>query len=347
MKRWLTALGALAMTNIGCTNIVLDPVDPGTTDAGATPTALAIRAGEWVPPAPDFSPLWLNPLHGPLDPDALILFFDNRALETCAAPVDPAPTSMPPCDPPVVFDQILLAIPPELDRPGLIDLSDLRILATENEWSPCIGGTGEGNRGFRGTLEIVSSDATSVSVKLRVAQPGSGPKGGLVSVGGWVDLSGDYTALRCGSAPPASPPIPAIAILGSKLPPPPSDTAPIDPTALYFFLGSATESCTDPWSSLTCTATSRTTFSLPAALQTTGTTNLSDPMLASTYAYSESKTTDCTAASDVVDTGTFSQGTLNVLSIDAGAASLQIYGSNTWTHDVFDADGLYTATICP
>jgi hypothetical protein len=235
----------------------------------------------------------------------------------------------------VAFSQMILMIPPALDRPGLIDLTDTRIGAYESVWESTCGGGSGNTPGFRGTLEIVSSEATTLSVKLQVG----------VHQAGWPLLDGDYTVLRCGAPPPVTPPSAAMAVLGSNLPAPPGGPAP-DPTALYLFMGTAAETCQDPWSSNDCTQTSRVMLSLPAALQMPGIINLSDPAIAATYDDSRDPPYACTAYDHIG--GTMPNGTIEILSIDASGLSFKIYGSHIDNGSGgFNADGLYAASICP
>lgn len=342
MKRWLTALGALAMMNGGCAPIVLDPFGTGSEGAPAVVvSALAIRAGD-APPSLGYA----------LDPDALVILLTNGLTRGCAAPVGapwgPTHEEPPPsCDGSTEFWRFTVVIPPDLDRPGLIDLASLRIFTHIQTWRDvCVGASGDGwGPGlFPGTLEIVSSDATSVSVTLRNGTL----QGGVAIMSPTEDLpafEGEYTAQRCGAAPPPPPPSPALAILGSKLPTPPSGSPPVDPTALYFFLGTGAQSCADPWADLACTGTSRTMFTLPAALQTPGTLDLTEPSLAAAFTASLNPP-GCNPLYDV-STGTFPQGTLEILSLDASGASLHLYGADSVPLGYFDADGLYAATMCP
>lgn len=185
MKSFVMAIGVLAIVSVGCEEIVFIPVldgehpsdpdsPPPPDDDPPVPSAIAIRAGE-LPP--DFN-FWT-----PEDPDTLLLVF-NSDVQECPPTVIEAT-----CDNAPIW-QLILALPPELDTPGLIDLSDDRIrfyeTLSENA-NGCLFGFGRGFLGYRGTLEIISTDETSLFVKLRGAGMGD-------------QASGDYTVQRCGAA---------------------------------------------------------------------------------------------------------------------------------------------------
>src|SRR5262249_50833509 len=153
--------------------------------------------------------------------------------------------------------------------------------------------------GFRGTLEIVSSDAASLSVKLK-----EGP------AQGWPDLDGDYTVLRCGAAPPVSPPSPAMAVQGAKLPAPPSGPVP-DPTSPYLFLGTAPQGCQAPGTPIVSPQPPGVPLSPPAAMQQPGFLTLSAPPTAATYAKSGAPPVACTAFDHI--TGPLPNGTIEIL----------------------------------
>ncbi|XXX77548.1 hypothetical protein WMF30_02070 [Sorangium sp. So ce134] len=199
MKRFIVSLGMLAIASAGCDEIVFvpeldwtDPSDPGSTPPDTPPNpedadppvpgAVAVRAGD-VPPDFGFG-MWD-------DPDTTLLIFDSDAQE-CVPTVIQAT-----CDNAPIW-QLILSIPPEIDlgTPGLIDLTDKRISfreALSEDRSGCAFGGGVGAlSGYRGTLEIVSSDETSLLVKLR----GAGMNG---------QGNGDYTVERCGAPAPSAP----------------------------------------------------------------------------------------------------------------------------------------------
>ncbi len=116
-----------------------------------------------------------------------------------------------------------------------------------------------------------------------------------------------------------------------------------DPTALYLFLGSGTQTCADPLSSLGCTGAYRLTLKIPAALQQAGTLDLSDPQLAASIEVAPDGPASCMSS-----TGSFTQGTLTIASIDASGISFSLYQSLVATSSgTAEADGLYQATVCP
>jgi hypothetical protein len=272
------------------------------------------------------------------DPDSLVLFFSSD-IQECSDPVlaHRCVGSSP-------FWQTVVAIPPELARPGLIDLRDHRIIGYSHvsviDGSlDCGGGEGFGPI-LSGTLEIISSGPSSLSVKLR---------DGVKNVGGAV-IDGDYTAQLCGVPPLNSTPTPALAIRGADLPPAPGSTPPggdatPDPDTLFVVVGTLPSTCQDPWSSTNCTTGSRLAFSLPLALQQPGLLDLSDPAIAATYTV----TGPGSAATCDQPSGAFVGGTIEILSSDANGLSFEVYGSHS---DVpgggtVDFDGLYAASICP
>ncbi|AUX47487.1 hypothetical protein SOCE26_090080 [Sorangium cellulosum] len=189
MKRFLMALGLTAIVCTGCDEIVFelspsgvhpsdpDPAPPSSEDDDPpTPSAVAIRGGD-VPPDFGFR-MWE-------DPDSLVLIFDSDAQE-CPPTVIEAT-----CDNAPRW-QFMLALPPEFDAPGPVDLRDPRVSFHESlsEAVPdCAfgGGTGTGGGYFRGTIEIVSSDETSLVVRAH-------------DVGLEGQVNGDFTVQRCSAA---------------------------------------------------------------------------------------------------------------------------------------------------
>ncbi|WP_437734541.1 hypothetical protein [Sorangium sp. So ce1335] len=189
MKRMILALGVMAIASTGCDEIVFEPVfdwtspsDPVTPPSPSepeedveppTPSAIAMRAGD----APPDSPYW-----GMDDPDTLILAFNSDVQECPPTAIKATCENAP-------MWQLILTIPSDLVVPGLIDLSDRRIFFSESlslADPSCAFGGGAGT-GYRGTLEIVTSDETSMFVKLR----GAGMRD---------QVNGDYTVERCGAA---------------------------------------------------------------------------------------------------------------------------------------------------
>jgi hypothetical protein len=192
MKRWLTALGTMVMMNGACAPVVLDPAqaDPSPSSSAPAPapagppTALAFHYAD-LPPDPNLI------LPGPTpDPEALVLIF-GTAPQSCSQPLTFAPSLEPGCVPPPAAWQALLFIPPALDRLGLVDLSDHSVLEFAQETSVlCSGGLFAGE-GPPGTLDILSSDATSLDVTL---------SDGATAVMTVID--GSYTVERCDAEPP-------------------------------------------------------------------------------------------------------------------------------------------------
>lgn len=341
MKNWILALGALSVVGSGCSPVVLEPLQgtqspespavPATTSGGGAggPTLLAMRGGDVIWNAnSSFSPENTEPWS---NPDSLVLFFSIDPQE-CSAPVLARR-----CTGAAPFWQLVIAIPPELDHPGSIDLQDYRINVY---WAASLpDGTMACGNGeylgplFAGTLEIISDGSTSLSVKLSDG----------VNVNGTV-IDGDYTGQLCGALPPVSPPTPALAIRGVDLPAAPGGGATPDPDSLVVFLGTLPDTCQDPWAAADCTTASRLTFTLPLALQKPGLINLSDPAIAATYTVAASLgSSSCGQPS-----GPFANGTIEILSSDAGGLTFKVYQSFPGaTSPSLAFDGLYSASICP
>ncbi|WP_044965961.1 hypothetical protein [Sorangium sp. So ce145] len=196
----MMVLGAMAAMNSGCGEIVFNPIQNGSwestpeaiapideapdeADDGASPPhVIALRGSDVDFGSLHFSPT-LNP-HPWADPDALVLFFSS-AVQQCSQPVLAMEVGAT-CDLAPAWQHILM-IPPELNGPGVIDLSVLRVgfqqfMLMDN----CSGGGGTGNR-YWGTLEIVESDETSLFVKVRGTDNANFP------------IDGDHTVQRCGT----------------------------------------------------------------------------------------------------------------------------------------------------
>jgi hypothetical protein len=285
------------------------------------------------------------------DPDRLVLLFSNAAL-SCQSPTMT-------CGADSVWETVM-SVPSDLVRVGPIDLGNPRVTLTEwqlfgGEMGMCGGGgggAGEGTPPAPGkTLEIVSTDSGSISIKLS-----GGLTAGLETMmnGMWtstaVSLDGPWTGSRCEPAPTAPPPKAAVAIKGSSLPAGlpsnPTIGTTVDPTALYVFLGTGTQTCMAPLPDLGCAGAGRITLRIPAALQQPGTINLSDPQLAASFEITPpTGTSNCTPG----PSGSFSQGTLTISSADASGLTFTLYQSAASGQSValLDADGLYQATICP
>jgi hypothetical protein len=361
MNRLTMALGTLAgaFAGAGCAPTVLDPIHQGqqqgsgpggTQGSGPGGTQMLAMLSKDVPPIPQNPSSFPAPVFFPFtngDPDALILVFSNAAL-SCASPAIT-------CGGDEVWETII-ALPSDLVRVGPIDLGNPRVSMTNwtflgDGMGMCGGGGGGGGIGVPAdpgkTLQITSTDSGSISVELS-----GGVQGGVTGMINGMStpiIDGSYTASRCEPAPATPPPKAAVAILGSKLPAglpanPTIGTTP-DPTALYVFLGTGTQTCADPLSDLGCAGAGRIVLKIPAALQQPGTLQLPDPQLATSVEVAASSgTPNCTASS-----GSFSQGTLTISSADTTGLTFTLYQSLVASSPPpsFDADGLYQATICP
>jgi hypothetical protein len=183
MKRWMTVLGAIgvAMTSAGC-GVALDPVQPD----GAT-QAIAILAQDLPAPSGHQQSLGFTA-------DSLLLMWSNRP-ELCS---DPEIGDV--CADAIVWQGILV-LPTDLVRVGPVDLSDPRVSAFDAVFgnSVCAGGGG-GGQAPGGTMEILSTDATSLTVDLLEGIPGA--SGSLTYSDGTtvntdVTIQGTFTIPRC------------------------------------------------------------------------------------------------------------------------------------------------------
>ena len=213
------------------------------------------------------------------DADTLVLLFASTP-QSCANP-ELGVT----CPDSLVWQTVLI-VPQDLVRVGVVDLGNPRIAQVRWYFQSAGGSTTCDSSivnlglGPGGTLELLATDATSLSIKL---------SGGVV---GLQDppliLDGTYTVPRCGTAPATLPPRAGVAIRGSSLPADlpsnPTIGTTVDPTALYVFLGTETQTCSAPLSALSCDGAARLVLKIPAALQQTGTLDLSDPELAASVA---------------------------------------------------------------
>lgn len=317
MNRWITAIGAIAMVGGGCAPIVLEPLgDAGANASPAAPNALAMRGQ-------DVSPSFIQS-----SPDALVLAFSSAPQQCGDSRVSAT------CDKATIW-QLILSIPPELDRPGMIDLQDRRIgfdWAVAEHPESCAFGAGQ-ESGYMGTLEITSLDPASVTVKLRGFAP-------------ITDLAfdGDYVAHRCGAAPAVPPPIPALAVVGATLPPGHAPSP--DPSTLFVVAGDSADTCQDFFSSLACINTSRLSFSLPPDLQHPGKIDLSDPRIDASYDVGV-KNADMSCGENI---GSFQAGSIDIVSIDPKSIAFKVFGSYSFAVDLsadFEVDGMYAAPICP
>jgi hypothetical protein len=256
----------------------------------------------------------------PIDPDALVLALANVD-QSCGFLMPDPLLGGGPCAPEDQW-QLLLAIPPAVNRPGLIDLGDPRVqFASAARFADCSGGATGTGHGTAGTLEILASDETSVTFQLEAGFPEE-------------TLSGVFVAARCGAPPPPFAPSPAVAVRGSTLSGNPSSgTGPTaDPDALYLFFGEVAGTCADPHPAGDCTTNRQMVLGLPTAMQVPGEVSLADPAIDAMYRAPENSCS--TAAPD--------GGTLTISSVSETAMALQIYGSGG---AAFDGD--YAVTICP
>jgi hypothetical protein len=254
----------------------------------------------------------------PIDPDALVLSLAN--VDQSCGFLMPDPLTDGPCTPEMEW-QLLLAIPPAVNRPGLIDLGDPRVqFASATRFADCVGGATGTGHGTAGTLELLASDETSVTFELHGAEPGP--------------TSGVFVAARCGAPPPAFAPSPAVAVPGSTLSGNPSSgTGPTaDPGALYLFFGEVPATCAEPQSTGDCTANRQMVLALPPGLQIPGEVSLTDPTIDAMYTAPENSCS--TAAPDA--------GTLTISSVTDTTMAVRIYGSSSAAFD-----GEYAVTICP
>jgi hypothetical protein len=366
MKRWMTALGTtlVTMTAAGCAPLVLDPVQrQDSTASTSAASGGGTSSGDPAPGTTVIAALFKDIPVGPpstqasnpagyltgADPDTLVLMWSNEPL-SCADPEIGVT-----CNGGTVW-QGVLAIPPDLVRVGLVDLANPRIRGLSYAYSgeagstACSGGGGGGGPLEGGTVEIVSTDSGTITVNLLTGLLGSPGEtiNGVVSAP--VTLQGMYTASRCEPAPTPPAPRAAVAITGANLPAglpasPTIGTSP-DPTAIYLFVGTTTQTCADPLSSVGCDGAARMTIAIPAALQVPGTLQLSNPQLATSIEIAaDSGTANCTSSVDAA----FMAGTLTIHSVDAGGISFSLYQSLTVTTLDVDADldGLYQAPLCP
>jgi hypothetical protein len=203
MRPYSKALVALAMMSCGCQAIVMNGVEP---DSKADSSAIAMYASQWSAGAPHDPGLVLLPAS---DPGDLMLFFASKA-QSCAEPVLLAPSCQEPeipldpstdfACPAELFWQTIMVVPAPLVQPGVIDVADVIYMYMARDamlmsgplprcYDVC-GAEVNPLIGSFGTLEIVSLDATSVSVKVD-----------LDPRVGWPDSNGDYTASFC--SPPS------------------------------------------------------------------------------------------------------------------------------------------------
>jgi hypothetical protein len=296
---------------LGCDPVIVD-VTPdhqlqsgpsvAATGGGSTPSnALAWMNSDALVPASD-------------DPDALVLSLASFEQSQCGFVL--------PSNPDACVDeaQLVLTIPPELNRPALISLDDPRILfSSTRHFAECGGGGGFG-MSYGGTLEIVSSDASAVTVKLLGARDPA--------------FDGEHVAARCGTEPPPFALRSAVAVRGSTLSGDPSSgTGPVaDPDALYVFVGTTPGTCAEPHPVVDCTENSQMVLRLPPALQTAGEVALNDPQVDAVY------TSPMNSCAPEVSDG----GTMTILAASETSLTARVFGSG-WAM----LDGDYDVAICP
>jgi hypothetical protein len=214
--------------------------------------------------------------------------------------------------------QFVIGIPPELARPGPIDLTDPRLVLSWTVQPPQCGGNGGGLYG--GMLEITSSDATSVSVTLTGAQEPL--------------FDGQYVATRCGTQPPPFIPTTAVAVPGSSIAGDPSSGtgAAAQPDALYVFLGSTPGTCGEPHPAVDCDANSHMVLSLPPGLQAPGEVALNDPQIGAVF------TSPWNACQATVPEA----GTMTILQASATSLYVRVLRSG-----LAALDGDYEVANCP
>jgi hypothetical protein len=115
----------------------------------------------------------------PVDPNTLYIFLSNQPVM---------------CSDPYMSDcgewKVSIAIPPPMQQPGVIQLSDPAVFGSFSITDPpdangqCFGGGGSSF--MDGTLTIMSIDANQVVGKLENTMTGFG-----------IDVNGDFTAPRC------------------------------------------------------------------------------------------------------------------------------------------------------
>ncbi len=329
MKGWIAILGAIALATAGCGNdLALDPIVVLPPSRPGAPNALAMKGSQI---AEAFAGGLAN---GPPwnDPEALVILVSDAPQDCASAKV--STDAIPPSR-----WQSAYVIPQALDTTGPIDLQDCRIGRYDmsiNCYDDGLCGRGLGQGQCEsGTLDVTSSDATSVSFALQ----GAGIFGTVNADGSETSpVDGSYVAKRCGEVPAPPVPSPALALRGSKLPPGSALPVPPDPNALVVVVGDPGATCATPIGDLDCTGRSRLVFVLPPSLQVTGTVQLSDPVAGAAGSPS------CAAT-----TGGFASGSVEIRSIDAIGITFRVFGSYTAIHDPgeLEVDGLYAATTCP
>jgi hypothetical protein len=113
----------------------------------------------------------------------------------------------------------------------------------------------------------------------------------------------------------------------------------IDPNTPFVVIGSNSPTCLNPWGQLVC-ATWRVMIGIPNDLFKPGVLSLSDTRIMSS---ASSQGIDRGAGDCSGGGGSYSQGSIEILSVDASTAKVRL--SDTFKFD-FDADGDYDVAIC-
>jgi hypothetical protein len=187
MKRWMTALGtlAVAITSSRCAPVVIDPVDadPDGGGEGAAPvTSLAMPIKDVGVSGAHLDTITRIDGENLSDPNALVLMFGNQPV-SCTAPRIGIDCSAPPS-----AWQGDIVLPSALVQVGPVDLADPSI-AVYQFTNTTVCTDSEQIVSLTGTLDIVSIDADSITVDLIDGFRVSPESGGLVE--------GTFTLARC------------------------------------------------------------------------------------------------------------------------------------------------------
>ena len=163
----------------GCNSIDVDPLQPDEQEPEndpVTPNAIAMSMSQSGISHPEAAP------------DDLVILFASEAQE-CADPLIQKPDSVG-CgsaqEDELLDWQVFVVVPADLVGVGLVDLDGPTIYYVYSRmWTTCGYSVGHLD-GAAGTLDIVSLDATSISVKLDLDPSPTFP-----------DINGDYTAPLC------------------------------------------------------------------------------------------------------------------------------------------------------
>ncbi|XXX80251.1 hypothetical protein WMF30_15905 [Sorangium sp. So ce134] len=175
------------------------------------------------------------------------------------------------------------------------------------------------------------------------SEPGTGDEGSEPGTGGGGSEPG---AGGGGSGPVGSQ---AIALLRRQLPDPTgtgggssaaSGGPVLDPDDLFVRIGNRELSCADPYGDFAC-GTWEVSIGIPPALQVPGVLNLDAPELISyqSFAGPDRGGGDCYGGG-----GSFIEGTIEIVSIDAAQVVVRLSDTDTYE---FDANGEHTALRCP